>query len=78
MSVLGDAVAGIKKVLRLEERIQSQGRKLEQLSSIVVDIDKRLARLEGFVAGAAAAGDRHRGMTSSPPAAPRIGKEGGK
>jgi hypothetical protein len=56
VSVVGDAIAAIKKVLLLEERIQSQGRKLEELSTIVVDMDKRLARLEGFIAGAAAAG----------------------
>jgi hypothetical protein len=60
MSVVSDAIAAIKKVLLLEERIQSQGRKLEQLSTIVVDIDKRLARLEGFIAGAAAGQDTTR------------------
>lgn len=54
MSVVGDAITAIKKVLLLEDRIQSQGRKLEQLSTIVVDMDKRLAHLEGFIAGASA------------------------
>lgn len=60
MSVVSDAIAAIKKVLLLEERIQSQGRKLEQLSTIVVDMDKRLARLEGFIAGAVAGQDTTR------------------
>lgn len=60
MSALGEALAALKKVILLEDRITSQGKKLEQLATIVVDIDKRLAamegRLEGFMAAASAFG----------------------
>jgi len=60
MSAIGEALAALKKVILLEDRISSQGKKLEQLAAIVVDIDKRLAamegRLEGFMAAASAFG----------------------
>lgn len=60
MSALGEALAALKKVILLEDRISSQGRKIEQLATIVVDIDKRLAalegRIEGFMAAATAFG----------------------
>ncbi|MDB5359669.1 MAG: uncharacterized protein JWO51_966 [Rhodospirillales bacterium] len=60
MSAIGEALAALKKVILLEDRISSQGKKLEQLATIVVDIDKRMAamegRLEGFMAAASAFG----------------------
>ncbi len=60
MSALGEALAALKKVILLEDRITSQGRKLEQLADIVIGIDKRLAamegRLDGFMAAATAFG----------------------
>ena len=60
MSALGGALAALKKVILLEDRISSQGKKIEQLAMIVVDIDKRLAamegRMEGFMAAASAFG----------------------
>ena len=60
MSALGEALAALKKVILLEDRISSQGKKIEQLAMIVVDIDKRLAamegRMEGFMAAASAFG----------------------
>lgn len=60
MSALGEALAALKKVILLEDRISSQGRKIEQLAMIVIDIDKRLAamegRMEGFMAAASAFG----------------------
>jgi hypothetical protein len=58
VSLLKDAVSAMKTVLLLEERIASQSKKLEQLADRMVDIERRLAtmegRLEGFFAGAAA------------------------
>jgi uncharacterized coiled-coil protein SlyX len=64
MSALGEALAALKKIILLEDRISSQGKKLEQLATIVVDIDKRLAamegRLEGFMAAASAFGGGQR------------------
>lgn len=60
MSAIGDALNAIKKAILLEERIASQSRKLEQLAQSVVEIDKRLAaiegRMDGFLAAASAFG----------------------
>lgn len=67
MSALGEALAALKKVILLEDRISSQGKKIEQLAMIVVDIDKRLAamegRMEGFMAAASAFGGGMRAAT---------------
>ena len=58
MSAIGDALAALKKVILLEERITSQSQKLERLAVNVVEMDKRLAalegRMEGFLAAASA------------------------
>ena len=65
MSAIGDALKAIKKAILLEERITSQSKKLEQLAENVVEMDKRLAalegRMEGFIAAASAfgRGSRH-------------------
>ena len=60
MSAIGEALAALKKVILLEDRISSQGKKIEQLATIVVEIDKRLSamegRMEGFMAAASAFG----------------------
>ncbi|HTV32727.1 MAG TPA: hypothetical protein VME69_06450 [Methylocella sp.] len=60
MSSVGDALKAIRQVLLLEERITSQSHKLEQLALAVVEMDKRLAalegRMEGFLAAASAFG----------------------
>ena len=86
MSLLTDAVAAMKTVLLLEERIASQSRKLEQLANQMVDMERRLAmtegRMEGFFAGASAfassaAGPGAKvidGGQSGPPALPRADK----
>ena len=60
MSAIGDALKAIKKAILLEERITSQSKKLEQLALNVIEMDKRLAalegRMEGFLAAASAFG----------------------
>ncbi|MGH6822303.1 MAG: hypothetical protein ACRECP_04840 [Methylocella sp.] len=60
MSAVGDALKAIKKAILLEERMTSQSKKLEQLAYNVVEMDKRLAalegRIEGFLAAASAFG----------------------
>jgi hypothetical protein len=60
VSGLGDALKAIRKAILLEERITSQSQKLEQLALNVVEMDKRLAalegRMEGFLAAASAFG----------------------
>jgi uncharacterized coiled-coil protein SlyX len=58
LSALSDALAALKTVFLLEERITSQARKVERLADQVAEMDRRLARMEGqmqgFIAGAAA------------------------
>lgn len=57
MSLIKDAVSAMRTVLLLEERVASQSKKLEQIAERVVDMERRLAtmegRLDGFFAGAA-------------------------
>lgn len=64
MSAVGDALKALKTAMLLEERISGQARKVEQLALSVVEIDKRLAalegRMEGFLAAASAFGGRAR------------------
>ncbi len=64
MSAVGDALKALKTAMLLEERISSQAKKVEQLALSVVEIDKRLAalegRMEGFMAAASAFGGRAR------------------
>jgi hypothetical protein len=58
VSAIGDALKAIKKAILLEERITSQSKKLEQLALNVIEMDRRLAtlegRMEGFLAAASA------------------------
>jgi uncharacterized coiled-coil protein SlyX len=61
MSAIGDALKAIKKAIWLEERIASQSKKLEQLAFNVVEMDKRLAALEGRMDGFLAAASAFRG-----------------
>lgn len=64
MSAIGDALKALKLAILLEERITSQSKKLEQLALSVVEMDKRLAalegRMEGFLAAASAFGGASR------------------
>lgn len=62
MSGLGEAFVALKNVMLLHERVERLQKELEglarnqsELGSAVTGIDKRLARLEGFIEGAAAA-----------------------
>ena len=70
MSAVGDALKALKTAMLLEERISSQARKVEQLALSVVEIDKRLAalegRMEGFLAAASAFGGRTRPAKAAP------------
>jgi uncharacterized coiled-coil protein SlyX len=60
VSGIGDALKAITKAILLEERITSQSKKLEELALNVVEMDKRLAalegRMDGFLAAASAFG----------------------
>ncbi len=62
MSGLGEAFVALKNVMLLHERVERLQKELEglarnqgELGGAVANIDKRLARLEGFIEGAAAA-----------------------
>jgi uncharacterized coiled-coil protein SlyX len=77
VSTLSEALSALKTVFLLEERVSSQARKVEKLADLVMDIDRRLAKLEGqmqgFVAGATAfsgggsVGGGHRVIAHSEP-----------
>ena len=63
MSGLGEAFAALKNIALLHERVAVLRHDVEALNGNVsglrdyaVSIDNRLARLEGFIQGAAAAG----------------------
>ena len=75
MSGIGDALKAIKQAILLEERITSQSKKLEQLAVSVVEMDKRLAalegRMEGFLAAASAFGSGGRRPAKLIEAAPK-------
>ena len=75
MSAIRDALKAMKKAILLEERIRSQSKKLEQLALNVVEMDKRLAalegRMEGFLAAASAIGSGARRPAKPIEAAPK-------
>ena len=60
MTGIGDALKAVRKAILLEERISNQSKKLERLALGVVEMDKRLAalegRMDGFFAAASAFG----------------------
>ncbi len=64
MSAIGDALKALKAAMLLEERIASQSKKVEQLALNVVEMDKRLAALEGRMEGFLAAASAFAGRTS--------------
>ncbi|HEX3496084.1 MAG TPA: hypothetical protein VHT02_02755 [Methylocella sp.] len=75
MSAIRDALKAMKKAILLEERIRSQSKKLEKLALNVVEVDKRLAALEGgmegFLAAASAIGSGARRPAKPIKAAPK-------
>ncbi len=75
MSAISDALKAIKKAILLEERISSQSKKVEEIAEIVVEMDKRLAmlegRMEGFLAAASAFGSQARRPSKLIEAAPK-------
>jgi hypothetical protein len=51
VSGICDSLKAIKKAILLEERITSQSKKVEKLALNVVEMDKRLAAIEGRMKG---------------------------
>jgi hypothetical protein len=46
VSVLGEALASIKSIVLIEERVKSQSARLERLAELVIDVDRRVVRIE--------------------------------
>ncbi len=46
MSLLGDALNAIRSIILIEERVKSQGAKLEKLVELFTAMDRRLVRVE--------------------------------
>jgi len=46
MSTLGEALAAIRSIILIEERVRGLGAKIEKLTELVVDVDRRLVRVE--------------------------------
>lgn len=62
MSAVGDAFVALKNVMLLHDRVERLQKELEglartqdELGSAVLNIDRRVARLEGFIEGVSAA-----------------------
>ncbi len=49
MSLYGDAVAAIKSIILIDERVQSQSRKVEKLADEVLALRERVVRLEAVI-----------------------------
>lgn len=49
MSLYGEAIAAIKSVILIDERVQSVARKVDRLADEVRDMKDRLIRLETMV-----------------------------
>ena len=46
MSMLGEALASIKSLVLIEERVKNQSARLEKLAEAVADLDRRVVRVE--------------------------------
>jgi hypothetical protein len=68
MSAIGDAINAVKAIILIEERVKSQGARLEKLADLLVDVDRRLVRVETTLDIAL----RHAGAT---PTAPLIAEQ---
>jgi hypothetical protein len=49
VSLYGDAVAAIKSIILIDERVQSQSRKVEKMSDELVALRDRVVRLETVI-----------------------------
>ncbi len=49
MSLYGDAVAAIRSIILVEERVQAQSRKVDRLADEVVALRERVVRLEAVI-----------------------------
>ena len=49
MSLYGDAIAAIRSVILIDERVQAQSRKVEKLADEVLALRERVVRLEAVI-----------------------------
>ena len=49
MSLHGDAIAAIRSVILIDERLQAQSRKVEKLADEAVALRERVVRLEAVI-----------------------------
>ncbi len=49
MSLYGEAIAAIRSVILIDERVQAQARKVERLADEVAGLKERLVRLEAII-----------------------------
>jgi hypothetical protein len=49
MSLYGDAIAAIRSIILIEDRVQAQSRKVEKLGDEVVALRERVVRLEAVI-----------------------------
>ncbi len=49
MSLYGEAIAAIRSVILIDERVQAQARKVERLADEVDGLKQRLVRLEAII-----------------------------
>ena len=63
MSTFGDAINAVKAIILIEERVKNQGAKLEKVAELLVEVDRRLVRVETTLDIAM----RHAGSAAAPP-----------
>jgi hypothetical protein len=66
MSALSEALSAIKSIILIEERVKSQGTKLEKLAELLVDVDRRLVRVETTLDLATRGAVQSRGLLAVP------------
>ena len=66
MSLYGDAIAAIRSVILIDERVQSVAAKVDRLADDVRDMRERLVRIETIVEVTRNGGRRPRTAASAP------------
>ncbi len=49
MTILGDTVNGVRRILRLDEDVQELKTRADDAESRLIDLDRRMVRMETFV-----------------------------
>lgn len=67
MSVIGDALSVVRRVVRIDEDVQTLKLRADRADALAADLDRRLVRLETFVQFAAG--------SPLPPLSPRLPRD---